>query len=74
MPSLVQQIMEVLPQDNALRVGVVASVDSGTATVTIDGVDRAFPRLASYTATAGDVVLLLRNKGDWIIIGKIVGI
>lgn len=72
--SLIGAIREALPQDNALRVGQVVAVVSTVATVSLDGVEAPWPRLSSYTATVGDVVLLLRNGGDWIILGKIVGV
>lgn len=72
--NLAQAVQNAMPQDNAVRVGVIVGVDSGVATVSVDGVEREIPRLDSYTPFADEVVLLLRNGGDWIILGAIVGV
>ncbi len=60
-----------------LRKGVLAAYDTGTGanTVTVDGTDLIdLPRLdTGVTLAEGDVVLLLRYRSSWAILGRIVG-
>lgn len=52
------------------RTGTVSGTSSTKVIVSVQGGSMTIPRLASYTPTAGDVVLIAATPIGWICLGK----
>lgn len=53
-----------------VRTATVSGTSGTKVIVTVDGSSMTLPRLASYTPTIADVVLILAVPGAWIVLGK----
>lgn len=53
-----------------VRTATVSGTSGTKVIVTVDGSSMTLPRLASYTPTISDVVLILAVPGAWIVLGK----
>lgn len=51
-------------------VGTVTAIASPKVTVTVRGGSKSLPRLASYSPTVGDSVLVACVPGAWVVLGK----
>lgn len=69
--ELARLLLETDPTSNVKLIqGVVASTQSGTITVTIEGSDvPGIHYLDSYTPAATDTVWMLKNGPDYLVIG-----
>lgn len=53
------------------RVGQVSAVVSNKITISVSGITKTVPRLATWTPVAGDLVLVALSPAGWIALGKI---
>lgn len=71
-----KDMSEVLKKQSDYRLATVTSVSGGNAVIRFRGDSTAssktYKRLASYTPTAGDTVLLMSVSNTFVILGKIV--
>jgi hypothetical protein len=54
--------------DSGIRIGVVSS--TSPFMVTVQGVELALTRLASYTPSVGDNVAILVSDSTWLVLGS----
>lgn len=71
--QLAPSVRDVLPEDNALRVGKVLSVSGTTVTVDVAGGPPTVGVLGSYAPVVGDTVALFRAGATWLLMGRIGG-
>lgn len=53
------------------RIGQVTAVVSNKITISINGVSKSVPRLATWTPAVGDLVVVAATPLGWIALGKI---
>lgn len=52
------------------RTGTVSGTSGTKVIVAVDGSSMTLPRLASYTPTVGDIVLIDAAGDGWVVLGK----
>lgn len=67
----VRELVRSQPQTQIMRVGTVTSTSPLEVTLA-GGTTLSAARLAAYTATLSDTVLILQTETDLIILGKII--
>lgn len=67
MRTLARSISEAMPSNNALIVGIVASL--APLTVTVRGTNIRPGTLGSYIPSVGDVVVMFREEATWVVLG-----
>lgn len=66
--TLPEAIVDVLPPDDRLRIGTIATVYP--TTVDIQGTQVPAAAVSGYTPVVGDSVAVLRQDGTWLILGR----
>lgn len=71
--ALVEQTAGLTASPTDVRTGVVSAVNGDAISVTVAGGTVVASHLASYTATVGHRVLLLKTQDSWVVLGRILG-
>lgn len=56
--------------DGLWKTGTVTGTSGMRVIVSVDNGSMTLPRLAAYSPTAGDVVLIAARPGGWFVLGK----
>lgn len=66
-------VQKPAPAPETLRLAVVNTVSAGGVTLEIDGqaTQKTYPRLASASLAPGDVVIIGKISGTYVVLGKL---